>query len=227
MLFTDIPVFWLFLLIAVGISLLTRNNLVANKFALIAISIIFFALYAPRDAGLFIIIVLANYGLLALADKSNNPQKRRYWAAGLAFVNVGVLLYFKYFDFLFLGLASEIGFDWLSPNSGRQYFELMNYTSVADLVWVPLALSFYTFHIISYCVDVLTGKSRLAPFCDYLLYLSFFPHLLAGPIVRGNQLIPRDFKPHLKNGRLIGAGRFISMSLVSSSKWRSPTRLAE
>src|SRR5262249_29407694 len=56
---------------------------------------------------------------------------------------------------------------------------------------VPLAISFYVFHIISYLVDVYYGRVARATFGNYLFYLSFFPHLIAGPIVRAWQLMPQ------------------------------------
>jgi hypothetical protein len=58
-------------------------------------------------------------------------------------------------------------------------------------IGVPLAISFYTFHIISYLVDVYRGKPKALGFGPYLFYLSFFPHVIAGPIVRTWQLVPQ------------------------------------
>ena len=60
-----------------------------------------------------------------------------------------------------------------------------------DPLWRPIALSFYVFHMVSYAIDIRSDKYKPARPLDYALYLSFFPHLIAGPIVRGNQLIPQ------------------------------------
>jgi alginate O-acetyltransferase complex protein AlgI len=62
---------------------------------------------------------------------------------------------------------------------------------VATSLGIPLAISFYTFHIISYLVDIYRGRTREIAFGRYLFYLSFFPHVVAGPIVRTWQLVPQ------------------------------------
>src|SRR6201999_3001469 len=62
---------------------------------------------------------------------------------------------------------------------------------VTTSLGIPLAISFYTFHIISYLVDIYRGKTREVTFGRYLFYLSFFPHVIAGPIVRTWQLVPQ------------------------------------
>ncbi len=104
-------------------------------------------------------------------------------ALGIA-VDLGILAYFKYLDFFIaqaLTLLHAIG---LNPS-----IAFVNVT-------LPVAISFLTFHAISYIVDVHRG--RLVPSrspVDILLYISFFPHLVAGPIVRAHEFLPQLASP--------------------------------
>jgi len=88
--------------------------------------------------------------------------------------NIATLATFKYANFF-----------------GSNLHALTGWIIAAFPLGIPIAISFYTFHIISYLVDVRAGKIRHAGFRQYLFYLSFFPHVVAGPIVRGWQLLPQ------------------------------------
>ena len=90
------------------------------------------------------------------------------------------LLYFKYYGFFSLNLtnaATELGIEHL----GLPLVQLI----------LPVGISFFTFMAISYIVDVYRGHTHVASWIDAFLYLSFFPHLVAGPIVRPDELIPQ------------------------------------
>ena len=77
-------------------------------------------------------------------------------------------------------------------------------------VTLPVGISFFTFMGISYVVDVYRGEIVPAPLLDFAVYLSFFPHLVAGPIVRGSELLPQLREP--KDPRRVDAS--ITMSQV-------------
>ena len=89
-------------------------------------------------------------------------------------MNIAFLALFKYSDFIVSNLALATG-----------------QTFLRFPVGIPIAISFYTFHVISYLVDLRSGKVQALRFRDFLFYLLFFPHLIAGPIVRVWQLVPQ------------------------------------
>jgi alginate O-acetyltransferase complex protein AlgI len=110
------------------------------------------------------------------------PQRRALLVVALA-GNVGVLGYFKYYDFFVTSsqnLATIVGLD--LPFSVRE-------------IVLPVGISFYTFMAISYVVDVYRGDTAPTTLERFAVYLSFFPHLVAGPIVRANELIPQFDTP--------------------------------
>ena len=110
--------------------------------------------------------------------------KRRAFAALSILTNLGVLGFFKYFNFFASSLeavAGRLGWtpDWTLPH-----------------IILPVGISFYTFQSISYSVEVFKGKARpAADFVTFAAYLSFFPQLVAGPIERPNDLLPQFETP--------------------------------
>ena len=159
-----------------------RNEL--KKLVLLGLSLAFYASWNWRFLLLLMASGLSSY-LVGLYVDPRRP--RRFQSAVLALgvaLDLGVLGYFKYLDFFIaqgLTLAHSLG---LNPPVA-----FVNVT-------LPVAISFLTFHAISYVVDVHRG--RLAPTrspVDILLYISFFPHLVAGPIVRAHEFLPQLASP--------------------------------
>ena len=156
----------------------------AQKLLLIAASFAFFLSWGGADALLFAAALVANFPL-ARAIHGAQGTARGALAVLTVAGNLAVLGYFKYANFLVsvvLGAA-------LPPAAA----------------WAPLGLSFYTFHLLSYHVDVHRRQCAPGAFVDYVAYLSFFPHLIAGPIVRCGQLMPQFAAP-LSPGRFDWAG---------------------
>jgi alginate O-acetyltransferase complex protein AlgI len=174
MLFTD-PLFIIFLVLIVPINFALRRHQVIHKFYLLIVSWIFFFLSSPLAFILFIGSIVANYPALRwLATVDQRSTANGILTAVLA-SNLLFLGLFKYSGFF----AAAISVQWVGPFG----------------TWMPLAISFYTFHIISYTIDLYTRKYPISGPVDYAVYLSFFPHLIAGPIVRGNQLLPQLAEP--------------------------------
>ncbi len=121
---------------------------------------------------------LAQIGGLAVARQTDPHRKR--WATGLAVVALLLpLAYFKYYGFFVLSVTNALGE--LGIHAGLPLIQVI----------LPIGVSFYTFMAIAYVVEIERGKSTPASWIDVFLYLSFFPHLVAGPIVRPNELIPQ------------------------------------
>ncbi len=122
--------------------------------------------------------------------RTTEPHKKRLWLIGTVVVNLGVLGIFKYYDFgieSVSALATALGLHVSLP--------LLRYA-------LPVGISFFTFESMSYVIDVYRGQLKPhQSYVEYLSFVAFFPHLVAGPIVR-----PRDLLP-----QLAGPGRFSSV----------------
>lgn len=175
MLFTD--TLFLFLL---GMLWVTTQALrkwpVCKEWVIIAFGIILIATWGAYSLIIFGLVLIFNH-IGAHVIYSYARQKNR-WAqgilAGVVTIDVAALAFFKYRDFFSANWQVVSG-------SALPVFSL----------GIPLAISFYTFHIISYLIDVYHLKLQPLNWRPYLFYLSFFPHLISGPIVRVWQLVPQ------------------------------------
>lgn len=126
----------------------------------------------------------------AIRGASTQLRKKLFVTLSLC-INLGMLAYFKYFNFL-LELGSNIGHmlgEWL----GVPALQELTYHRLD--IFLPVGISFFTFQSISYVIDVY--RDRIQPvnrWIDYLFYVSFFPPLVAGPIVRAREFIPQMYK---------------------------------
>lgn len=137
-------------------------------------------------AYLFILIasVILNFSVVELLDRTNSLLLRRLLlVAGLG-VNLGILFYYKYYDFFIENVNA-----WLKTDYAL--LQLM----------LPLGISFYTFQQLSYVIDSYRRECEKYRFLEYASYVTFFPQLIAGPIVYHDELIPqlRDKKNHKIN----------------------------
>ena len=121
---------------------------------------------------------IAQLGALGVHHAKTDRQRRWAMIAGVAGL-LGLLGYFKYYDFFALNLYNGLNRLGIHPP-----FSLVT-------VLLPVGISFYTFMGISYVVDVYRRETQPATWLDAFVYLSFFPHLVAGPIVRANELLPQ------------------------------------
>ncbi len=172
----DFAIFFLVVFIA---HWLLNPHPVPWKLFMVAASFVFYAWWDWRLAWLLgLVCVLAQVGALVV-DRTEEPRARR-WATGLAVAALlAPLAWFKYYGFLSLSLANL----WDTFGSSPPVPLLS--------VVLPVGISFYTFMAISYVVDVHRRLSRPAGWLDVFVYLAFFPHLVAGPIVRDTELIPQ------------------------------------
>ena len=122
---------------------------------------------------------VANQCFALAIDRSKTGTGKRSWLVVAVAANLGALGYYKYAD-LFLtstnNLFADLGWHVKVP--------LAN-------VALPAAISFFTFQALSYVIDTYRGKIKPVAFVDFAVYLSFFPHLLAGPIVRASEFLPQ------------------------------------
>ncbi len=112
-------------------------------------------------------------------ERAPNPRRRRLLLAATVVGLLGLLVWFKYYGFLSLNLDNALHAIGLGPP--------LPLVQVA----LPIGISFFTFMAISYVVDVSQGELPTASWLDIAVYLSFFPHLVSGPVVRGRELLPQ------------------------------------
>jgi D-alanyl-lipoteichoic acid acyltransferase DltB (MBOAT superfamily) len=189
MLFSD-PIFFLvFLPISFFLYRLTLKlaTVSASRILLVAASLFFYGYWEPRYLPLLVLSICFNYSLALAIGEFRNGRGR--WAAlprlllaiGIA-GDIAFLGYYKYWDFL---------------------IENVNYVLDASIqplnLLLPLAISFFTFQQIAFLVDVYSGKARLQNFLSYALFVSFFPQLIAGPIVHHKEMMPQFTGDRLKN----------------------------
>ena len=158
---------------------LDRENGRRKLFLLLA-SWFFYAQWDWRFVALLIASAVLNWGVAVLIDRSD-AQRRRKWLVGLGVAaNLIILGFFKYYGF-FVEQAGDL----LSQFGWERDLPLLE-------IVLPVGISFFTFQGISYVVDVHRGKTPVAKsLLDVMLLMSFFPHLVAGPIVRASDLLPQ------------------------------------
>ena len=162
MLFSSLEFLYIFLPLTVVLYFLTPRKL--KNLTLLFVSIVFYAAGEPIYLFLMLFCIAANYVFGFLCDPSRHSRGFCRAALVLAVAtNVSLLFFFKYFDFL----ASSVPF--LSPLG----------------IALPLGISFYTFQALSYVLEIYMGRTRPAKnFVNFSAYVSLFPQLVAGPIVR-------------------------------------------
>ncbi|MBI4930565.1 MAG: MBOAT family protein [Bacteroidetes bacterium] len=168
-----------------------------NLFTLIA-SILFFAWGAPKFVFVLSAAVIVDFFIAQLIHKNEGRKRKLFLAIGVVF-NVSVLLYFKYFNFFM------DNFNVLLNDFGLHSF---SFTRVA----LPIGISFFVFHEMSYIIDVHRRvKPPMNNIINYGLYIFLFPQLIAGPIIRFNEIADqiqnRNFQDNIDN-RLLGLFRF-------------------
>ncbi len=123
---------------------------------------------------IIVVSILINYLLSYILNFSQTRQTRRIGLAAGICINLGILFYFKYYDF---------------------FIENLNYVFRTDFnlkhILLPLGISFFTFQQLSFIIDRCTGKAEHYSFTDYITFVTFFPQLIAGPIVLHQEMIPQ------------------------------------
>jgi len=174
---------WSFLVFFVvvfgGYLILLRHRRAQNAF-LLAASYGFYAFWDWRFLGLLFLSTVADFAIgIWLGDAKSN-ERRRFLVRASVVLNLGFLGVFKYFNFF-------------AGTFGVALAKLGVHASLPTLsVILPVGISFYTFMSLSYTIDVYRGDTKPArSFLDYALFVAYFPHLVAGPIVRDTVLLPQ------------------------------------
>jgi D-alanyl-lipoteichoic acid acyltransferase DltB (MBOAT superfamily) len=167
------------------------------KFFILAASYVFYAAADPRFCLLLAGVTLVNQFGAVLIERANSERQKSWIVGVVVALDLLALGFFKYYNFFIDGwdqLLWTIGLG--SP------LPLLN-------IALPVGLSFFTFQAISYTVDVRRGICERSPTLDVAVYLAFFPHLVAGPIVRAREFLPQLILPRDPKQIALGPGIFL------------------
>ena len=164
--------YWIFFLIVAVLFYSVPFRL--GKLVLLCASYIFYMSWDPRFIVLILTSTVVDYFLGIWLEAASGRRKKLLLVVSLV-VNLGILGFFKYYDFFAGSLAALLR---IPPSS------------VVLQIVLPVGVSFYTFASLSYTFDVYWGKMKAERnFINYALFIAFFPHLIAGPIIRARQFL--------------------------------------
>jgi D-alanyl-lipoteichoic acid acyltransferase DltB (MBOAT superfamily) len=166
-----------------------------HKLVIILASYVFYSSWNTRIMVVLLASVLLNWFAGRLIEFHRGRPAARWIVSGAVAINIGVLGFFKYYNF-FVDSLNEL---LTSLGMAREIANL-------DII-LPLGISFFTFQGISYVVDLYRGDlDRSRPLIDVALFISFFAHLIAGPIVRASKFLPQLERPPDPNRVFVGLG---------------------
>jgi len=204
--------FWIFFAVVYFVFALLYKKIPLRNSYLFFVSLFFYYKISGLFVGILIFSTLLDYFIAKGIFKSNSQSRRLFLVATSVVVNLSVLCYFKYayfftdsFNALFhtqYEVMNWLGY-WGNSFSQQNYFTL-------DKIILPVGISFYTFQTISYSVDVYRKKIKpLNSILDFGFFVSFFPQLVAGPIVRAESFVPQISQPTVITKADFNAGTFL------------------
>lgn len=200
MLFDSFEYIFLFIPFVVLVFHLIKKYTVFVKIFLIFCGIFFYSFWEIKFLPIILISIFINYFFGDILNK----YKNKFFLTVFIIINIGILLFFKYYDFIISNINH------ISHSSFKEL----------DLTF-PLAISFFTFQQITYLVDSYNQNIKDKSSLNYCLFVIFFPQLIAGPIVRYNNLVNQFFSldgKHIENFNkgflLISIGLFKKLILA-------------
>lgn len=178
--------FLVLFLLAYGLFLALRKRIFARTLYLFLFSVYFYYLSSGFYFWLLLLSTLVNFGLGHALERSDIPWQRKLWITLSVLFNLGILAYFKYTNF-FIDTVNQL--------SGNAWD--------FKRIFLPVGISFYTFQVMSYTIDIYRRKIPSLTLgavgfkawgralTDFAFFVSFFPQLVAGPIVRAADFLPQ------------------------------------
>jgi D-alanyl-lipoteichoic acid acyltransferase DltB (MBOAT superfamily) len=174
-------------------------------------SYFFYGWWSSKFLGLLVFGTILDY-TFGFGVASQNPKKAKFFLWFSIINNLGILGFFKYYNFFAIQVREGLGLLGLHTNP----FLLQ--------IALPLGISFYTFHGLSYIFDIYRGKQKpVSNFIDYAVFISFFPLLVAGPIERAGHLLPQvqkarrfSYTQAVEGSRLLLWGLFKKIAIADS-----------
>ncbi|MDR0988636.1 MAG: MBOAT family protein [Prevotellaceae bacterium] len=195
MLFSSGLFLWLFTAFVL-VYFCLRGKLTGRLLFVTAFSYYFYYKSSGTYFWLLATVTVSDFLIARAMARTDRPVRRRLWVALSLLINLGMLAYFKYTNFLVELVQSLTG------------GTLHHYD-----IFLPVGISFFTFQSLSYTIDVYRRQlTPLDSLLDYAFYVSFFPQLVAGPIVRARDFIPQIRRPLSVTREMFGSGVFLLMT---------------
>ncbi|MDD5217943.1 MAG: MBOAT family protein [Candidatus Omnitrophica bacterium] len=190
--------FFVFFLVVYALYVLLQKNLRWQNAMLLAASCVFYGAWSWRFLFLMFASISVDYACALCIERGKDERTRKKFVFLSILVNLSVLGFFKYFNFFagsFQELLQGLGF---SAN-----IHALN-------IILPIGISFYTFEAMSYVIDVYRGKMQpTRNYIHYALFVLYFPHLIAGPIMRAKDLLPQIVSPRTLSRNKIYDGVYL------------------
>lgn len=195
MIFSSGLFLWLFAAFSF-VYVLLRNRLTARLLFVVLFSYYFYYKSSGTYFFLLAIVTVSDFFIARFMQRTEESWKRKLWVVLSLCINLGLLSYFKYTNF-FVDIFSALA------GGASHHYE----------IFLPVGISFFTFQSLSYTLDVYRKEIvPLTNLLDYAFYVSFFPQLVAGPIVRARDFIPQIRRPLFVSQEMFGQGVFLIMS---------------
>ena len=203
--------FWIFFTVFMGVYSLIYKNIPWRNAFLVLFS--FFFYYKAGGFYFFLLIfsTIVDYYLGNFIYQSATKTRRKLGVFLSVFINLSVLVYYKYAYFIVNSLNGLLDTEWVVHDYLAILSNQMMSTELDTTgILLPVGISFYTFQTISYSVDIY--RNRIQPvknIFDFAFYVSFFPQLVAGPIVRANEFVAQIYQPYQLTTKDFGRAFFL------------------
>lgn len=197
LLFTQFYFWAFFAIVFAGFALVKNRKLLRNTF-LFFVSLFFYYKTSGLSVLILIFVTCSDFLIAKRIDGARRQWARKAWLLLSVCIDLFILCYFKYAYFFTDLVNNLLGVDFkvfdIFAWAGNQVTGANRWS--VDSIVLPVGISFFTFQVISYTVDVYRGHLKpVDNILDFGFYVSFFPQLVAGPIVRASEFIPQLYKP--------------------------------
>ena len=206
--------FWVFFAIVLTFySFIYKNKAVRNAY-LFFISLFFYY----KTSGFFFFILLfstiIDFVIGKRIYKASSDNQKKWLIASSIFINLSLLIYFKYAYFFVENINELLGTHFIPINYFAEFTNVLLGTHFEfNKILLPVGISFYTFQTISYSIDIYRGKIKpVKNMLDFGFYVSFFPQLVAGPIVRAADFIPQLYQKYQLSKEDFGRAIFLILN---------------
>lgn len=207
--------FWAFFALVYAVFALIGNKRLLRNAFLFFVSLFFYYKTSGLSVLILIFVTCSDFTIAKRIVAARSPGRKKAWLLCSICIDLFLLCYFKYAYFFtdvvntLLGTSIQVHDAFAAIGnaiSGAQAFNV-------DKIVLPVGISFFTFQVISYTVDVYRGDVKpVDNILDFGFYVSFFPQLVAGPIVRASEFIPQLYKPFNLGRRQFGIAVFWIMN---------------